>query len=66
LTQSLQDEYVGIEQLNEDMSLIWYCNYLLGHIDHKEWKIKVARNQPLISAASCGYKPTKPKKVLPM
>ncbi len=66
LTQSLQDEYVGIEQLNEDMSLIWYCNYLLGHIDHKEWKIKAAKNQPLISAASCGYKPTKPRKVLPM
>jgi transposase InsO family protein len=66
LTESLHDEYVGIEQIDEDMSLLWYCNYLLGHIDHRIWKIIAAKSRPLISAASCGYKPTKLRKLLPM
>jgi transposase InsO family protein len=59
LTQSLQYEYVGIEQIDEDTSLIWYCNYLLGRLDHKNWKITAAESRPFISAASCGYKPIK-------
>lgn len=66
LTQSLYNEYVGIEQIDEDTSLIWYCNYLLGYLDHKEWKITAAKSRPFISAASCGYKPIKPEIVLPM
>ena len=59
LTQSLYNEYVGIEQINEDTSLIWYCNYLLGRLDHKNWKITAVESRPFISAASCGYKPIK-------
>ena len=56
VAQSLQDEYVGIEQIDDDASLLWYCNYLLGRIDHVNWKIRPVKSQPLISAASCGDK----------
>ncbi|KKL51661.1 hypothetical protein LCGC14_2293250 [marine sediment metagenome] len=56
VAQSLQGEYVGVEQIDDDMSLLWYCDYLLGQIDHVEWKIRPVKNQPLISAASCGDK----------
>ena len=66
LTYSLYNEYVGLEQIDDDKSLIWYCNYLLGYLDHRKWRITAAQSRPLISAASCGYKPIKPEKVLPM
>ena len=58
ISQSLGDQYIGIEQVSEDFSLLWYCDYPLGQIDHREWKIKAVQNQPLISTASCGDKPT--------
>jgi transposase InsO family protein len=58
LTESLCGEYIGIEQISEDDSLLWYCNYLLGRIDHRKWQIKPVKSQPLISAASCGDKRT--------
>ncbi len=58
VAQSLQGEYVGIERIDDDVSLLWYCDYPLGQIDHREWKIKPVKNQPLISTASCGDKPT--------
>ncbi len=57
LSQSLHDEYVGLEQIDEEISLIWYCNYLLGRLDHKNWKITAVESRPFISAASCEYKP---------
>jgi len=66
LTYSLYNEYVGLEQIDDDKSLIWYCNYLLGYLDHREWRITAAQSRPFISAASCGYKPINPEKVLPM
>jgi len=66
VSQALCDEYVGIEQIDDDMSLLWYCGYLLGQIDHEKWQIMPVKSQPLISAASCGDKRHKPKKVLPM
>lgn len=57
-TESLRGEYVGIEQTDEDMSLLWYCSYLLGRIDHRKLQIVPAKNQPLSSAADCGAKRT--------
>jgi len=57
-TECLFGEFVGIEQIDEDMSLLWYCNYLLGRIDHRKWRIGPAKNQPLISAVNCGDKRT--------
>ena len=58
VTESLCGEYVGIEQITEDTSWLWYCDYLLCRIDHRKWQIKPVKSQPLISAASCGYKRT--------
>ena len=42
----------GGEQVDEDVSWLWYCGYLLGRIDHKRWWIEPARSRPLISAAA--------------
>ncbi len=58
LTESLSDDYIGIEQISESQSLIWYCHYLLGSIDHQQWMVKPAKNSPLLSAACCRQKPT--------
>ena len=59
LTESLRGEYVGIEQVSEDNSLLWYCSYLLGRIDHKKLRIEPAKARPLIWAAAqiSDYKP---------
>ncbi len=53
VSESLGSQYVGIEQIDEDTSWLWYCAYLLGRIDHRNWQIR-----PLSSAASCGAKRT--------
>jgi hypothetical protein len=58
VTESLRGEYVGVEQIDEDTSWLWYCGYLLGRIDHKKWQIGPAKSQSLSSAASCGAKRT--------
>jgi transposase InsO family protein len=57
-TESLRGEYVGVEQVDEDVSLLWYCDYLLGRINHRKWQIEPVKSQPLSSAASCGAKRT--------
>ena len=57
-TESLRGEYVGIEQVDEDVSLLWYCSYLLGRIDHRKWQIEPVKSQPLSSSASFGAKRT--------
>jgi transposase InsO family protein len=58
VTESLCGEHVGIEQIDEDTSLVCYCSYLLGRIDHRKWQIEPVKSQPLSSAASCGAKRT--------
>ena len=65
LTESLGGEYIGIEQIDEDISLLWYCDYLLAEIDHRKWQVAPAKSRPLICAAAqiSDYKPVK---VLPM
>ena len=52
------DEYIGIEQADDALRLLWYCDHLLGEIDHRNWKIRPIKKQTLISAASCGDKQT--------
>jgi hypothetical protein len=58
VTESLRGEYVGVEQIDEDTSWLWYCDYFLGRIDHRKWQISPVKNPPLSSAASCGAKRT--------
>ncbi len=48
VSHALYDEYVGVEQIDDDMSLLWYCGYLLGRIDHEKWQIMPVKSQPLI------------------
>ncbi len=65
LTEGLRGEYIGVEHVYEDVSLLWYCNYLLGQVDHKKSQIVPAKSRPLI----CAYAQIsdyKPEKVLPM
>jgi len=39
VSQNLSGELVGLEQTDEDSSRLWYCNYLLGRIDHRRWQL---------------------------
>jgi putative transposase len=39
VAQSLAGELVGIEPFEEECSQLWYCNYLLGRIDHRQGRI---------------------------
>jgi putative transposase len=43
VTECLSGEYVGIEQIEEDRSRLWYCNYELGTIDHRKWQVTPAK-----------------------
>ena len=58
VTESLNGEYVGVEQTDEHSSLLWYCGYLLGRIEHRQWRIGPAKSWPFISAVNCGDKRT--------
>ena len=58
LTESLRGEYVGIEQVDEDVSWLWYCGYLLGEIDRRSWHIKPAKSRPLMAGVNSSHKLT--------
>ena len=58
VTECLYGENVGIERIDDNVSLLWYCDYLLGRIDHRKWQIGPVKNRPLSSAASCGAERT--------
>ena len=65
-TECLGGQYIGIEQKDENLSLLWYCGYLLGELDHKTWRIgpvKVRHSSPQPAAE---MNEPKPLKVLPM
>jgi transposase InsO family protein len=58
LTESLRGEYVGVEQVDEDVSWLWYCGYLLGEIDHRNWHIRPAKSRPLMAGVNSSHKLT--------
>ncbi len=65
ITESLADEWIGIERMDEDTSRLWYCNYELGSLDHRKWRIEPAIYCPLSAGASpCTAHNS--QKVLPM
>jgi hypothetical protein len=66
LTESLCNEYVGLELVDEDISFIWYCDYLLGQIDHRKWRIEPIKIDCLSPQLTAEINEHKPKKVLPM
>jgi hypothetical protein len=65
-TECLSGQWVGIEQVDEDTSLLWYCQYLLGRIDHRKWRIIPA--QPRRLSAQLAGQTNEPNtvKVLPV
>jgi putative transposase len=65
VTEGLEGEYIGIESLSEDKSRLWYCNYELGVLDHRKWKIERVRYYPL-SAGASPCSPYNSRKVSPM
>ncbi len=38
MSESLRGEYAGIEKAGDGKSLVGYCDYLPGHMGHREWK----------------------------
>ena len=65
-TECLACDYVGIEQINEDMSLLWYCDYLLGRIDHRKWQVVPAKPSRLSVQLAEQINEDNSIKVLPM
>jgi transposase InsO family protein len=65
VTESLAGEYIGLEPIAEDKSRLWYCDYELGVLNHREWRIEQVYRHPLLAGASpCTAHNS--RKVLPM
>jgi len=45
ISESLSGEYIGIEQVEEDRSQLWYCKYPLGTAGHRDWRVTPAENR---------------------
>lgn len=52
VAQSLAGETLGIEPIDEDSSRLWYCDYLLGQIDHRRWQIIPTKPTSFVRPAS--------------
>ena len=52
VSQSLTGELLGVEQTDEDSSRLWYCDYLLGQIDHRRWQIIPTKPTSFVRPAS--------------
>jgi transposase InsO family protein len=65
-TECLASNYVGIEQIDEDTSLLWYCDYLLARIDHRRWQVVPLKPSHLSVQLAGQINEGKPTKVLPM
>jgi transposase InsO family protein len=66
VAQSLSGQPVGIEQTDEDSSRLWYCNYLLGRIDHCKWQAIPIKPTRKIGPGTWANDGPKPEKLLPM
>jgi len=51
-TECLRGEYVGIEQIEDDRSRLWYCNYELGTVDHRRWRVMPAKCRALLAGVN--------------
>lgn len=65
LSECLIGEYVGLEQIDDDKSRLWYCNHELGEFDHKRWRIEPAKQYPLFAGVNPCHA-LNSTKVLPM
>lgn len=47
VTECLSGEYIGIEQVEDDKSRLWYCRYELGTFDHRKGQVVPAKCRAL-------------------
>jgi transposase InsO family protein len=66
LSESLRDEYVGVEEVDEDKSVVWFYDYKLGTIDHVKRSIEPAKCHPLSAGVNPCTDDHNSTKVLPM
>jgi transposase InsO family protein len=52
VSECLCGEYIGFERIEEDKSRMWYCNYELGILDHKNWRIEQVKPHPLFAGVN--------------
>lgn len=52
LGESFSGEYIGLEQIAEDRSRLWYCDFELGQLDHRRCRIESARCRSFSAGAS--------------
>jgi transposase InsO family protein len=52
VSECVGGEYIGIEQIEQDRSRLWYCNYELGTVDHRKWQVTPAKCRALLAGAS--------------
>jgi len=52
VSECVAGEYIGIEQIEQDRSRLWYCNYELGTVDHRKWQVTPAKCRALLAGAS--------------
>jgi transposase InsO family protein len=52
VTECLSGKYIGIEQIEEDRSRLWYCNYELGTVDHRRWQVTAAKSHALVAGVN--------------
>jgi transposase InsO family protein len=52
VTECLSGEYVGVEQIEQDWSRLWYCNYELGTVDHRKWQVIPAKCRALLAGVN--------------
>ena len=66
LSEALAGEYVGLEMIDDDTSVVWFYDYKLGTLDHRTRKVEPATCYPF----SAGVNPCPDvhnlAKVLPM
>lgn len=49
-THPLNDAFKGKSlKVNEELTVIWYCDYAPGRLDHRAWRILHGPNFPLSS-----------------
>jgi len=52
LGESFSGEYIALEDVSEEHSRLWYCDYELGMLDKRRWRVWPAVSRAMLSGAS--------------
>jgi len=66
LSDALAGEYVGLEMIDDDKSLVWFYDYKLGTLDHRTKRIEPAKCYPFSAGVNPCLDDHNLAKVLPM